>query len=221
MDYHNGAPGPILGEQQAMVFDWRAFRERHPLLFVLIVVAKVLRTKIGLLLAIACVARDVYLHKRPFDLGQANLWVALGLALISAGVAFRIAAYGCLKKKEVLATTGVYSLCRHPLYLGSMLITYGFCCLLGDRVNYIVATTYFFVFYSLTIVWEEIRLSERYGADHQQYSKTTPLLLPLGRFHAGEYRWAQAMRKGGGLLIGLTLLLVAGVEILAKAMPKW
>ena len=160
-----------------MQFDWRALRNKHPWLFVAIVSAKKLRTKIGLLIVVICVADGFILYEPPFDLDEPNAWVITGLVLILAGLAFRLAAYGCLRKKEGLATTGVYSLCRHPLYLGSILLTYGFCCLLDDVWNWVAATLYFLVFYTLTILWEEIRLAERYGPAHEVYARTTPTLL--------------------------------------------
>jgi protein-S-isoprenylcysteine O-methyltransferase Ste14 len=200
--------------------DWRALREHHRIVFVLIVLGKTLRTKVGLLLAVACVAAGFYLKKTPLDLAKPNVWVVVGLLLIVAGVAFRFAAYGCLKKKEVLATNGVYSLCRHPLYLGSLLLTYGFCFLLNKFWYFVAATIYFLIFYPLTIVWEEIRLAERYGADHEQYARATPALLPLGKFQPGVFQWSLAMRKGGGVLLGVAIALLVVVEILAKKMGQ-
>lgn len=201
-----------------MNLDWRTAREHHPWVFAMIVLGKKMRTKVGLLLAAACVADGIILWEPPFDLIRLNGWVAVGFALIGIGVAFRIAALGCLKKKETLATGGVYSLCRHPLYFGSILITYGFCCLLDDWVNYVAATVYFLVFYTLTIVWEEIRLAERFGPEHHEYARITPVLIPCGRFQSSEFRLRTALRNGGGLLIGMTAILLVADEIMAKMM---
>lgn len=201
-----------------MRFNWRALRAKRPWLFALIVLAKKLRVKVALLVVAICVADGFVFDEPPFDLDRPNVWVIIGFVLILTGLAFRLSAYGCLKKKEVLATTGVYSLCRHPLYLGSILLTYGFCCLLDDVWNWVAATVYFLVFYTLTIVWEEIRLAERYGAAHEEYARTTPLLLPLGKLYSGEFSWSQALRKGGGLLIGTLIVLLAGIAVMAKVM---
>lgn len=201
-----------------MNVDWRMVRERYPWLFGLIVIGKKLRTKVGLILVVACVADGFVFWEPPFDISRPNAWVVAGMIMIAVGIAFRLGALGCLKKKEVLATRGVYSLCRHPLYLGSMLITYGFCCLLDDWVNYVVATAYFLVFYSLTIVWEEIRLAERFGPEHRAYAECTPLLIPCGQFRANGFRVGLAMRNGGGLLVVLTAVLLLADEIMAKMM---
>jgi protein-S-isoprenylcysteine O-methyltransferase Ste14 len=83
-----------------------------------IILAKKLRTKVALVIVAICVADGLILHEPPFDIDEPNVWVLIGIGLILAGLGFRLAAYGCLKKKEVLATTGVYSLCRHPFILG-------------------------------------------------------------------------------------------------------
>ncbi len=117
-------------------------------------------------------------------------------------------AHGRLRKKRDLATDGVYSLCRHPLCLGSMLITPGFCILFDDGADYLIAGAYFLSFYPLTIAWEEVRLGERYGAAHREYGATTPLLLPLGCFRRGEFRWADALHNGGSVLLAATAGLV-------------
>lgn len=203
-----------------MEFDWRTLRVKHPWLFVLIILAKKLRTKVALVIVAICVADGLILYEPPFDLDEPNVWVITGLALILVGLSFRLAAHGCLKKKEVLATTGVYSVCRHPLYLGSILLTYGFCCLLDDVWNWVAATAYFLVFYTLAIIWEEVRLAERYGAAHEAYTQTTPILLPLGMFHKGEFLWSQALRHGGGVLIGMLIALLVAVEVMAEKMNQ-
>lgn len=199
--------------------DWQNWRIRHPRLFALIRLAKRLRTRVGLALVLIFLAESVYHREIPLDLDEPGLKVWIALAAILAGLGLRLSAYGCLRKKGVLATTGVYALCRHPLYLGSMLLTFGFCVLLNDPKAYIAATVYFAVFYTLTIVWEEIRCAMRYGEAHRAYAARTPLLLPFGRPCRGDFSWGQAARNGGTALVAITAILLAVVEVMAKVLP--
>ena len=150
-----------------MAVNWQDFPQRHPKLLPVVIVLKTLRTKVGFAVFAACVARGLYLRHRPLDPDQLNTWAITGVVCIVAGVALRLAAHGCLHKKEQLSTTGVYSLCRHPLYLGSMIWTFGFCFLLKDWVNFVAAGAYFAIFYTVTIIWEEVRVRQRYGAAHE------------------------------------------------------
>jgi protein-S-isoprenylcysteine O-methyltransferase Ste14 len=191
---------------------WRAWPDRHARLFRVLVIVKRLRTKVGLAVAAWCLIEGILFDEVPFDLARPNAWVVVGLILVATGIALRFAAHGSIRKHEQLATTGVYSLCRHPLYLGSMLLTYGFCCLLDDGENWAYATAYFAVFYPLTIAWEEIRLADRYGEAHGEYRRRTPLLIPFGRFRADGFSVRRALSTGGGLLLAVTALLLGGIE---------
>ena len=198
--------------------DWRKNLSLHPNLFRGLVAIKRSRTKIGMVLAAYCVTEGLWRDEAPFDLMHPNAYVMVGLVLVIAGVSLRVAAHGCLAKKEAMATQGVYSLCRHPLYLGSILLSYGFCFLLDDPENFVVATLYFAVFYTVTIIWEEIRLAEHYGEAHREYCRTTPLLLPLGGFRAGDFAWKRALGAGSLTLLGMTIILLSAVEAMAKLM---
>lgn len=179
-------------------------------------ILKRLRTKVGFVLAAICIAEGIRFRERPFELLRPNAWVALGLLLVVSGLFMRVYALGCLRKKECLATEGVYSLCRHPLYLGSMLLTYGFCVLLNDASNFVVATVYFSVFYSLAIAREEIRLTERYGDVHRRYRGRTPLILPLGRFDATSFRWRCIKERKAVLLVSAVMGMLIAVEVMAE-----
>lgn len=206
-----------------MKFDWRKLRAEQPRVFVMAIVLKKLRTKAAIVVAAICAVLLVRRHQSPLDSPRA-LWFSIGAALVLAGVGFRLAALGCLRKKEELATGGVYSLCRHPLYLGSMLMTYGFCFLLGQAnasITFVAATAYFAVFYPFVMLWEEIRLSERYGAAHERYAATTPLLLPRGRFQACGFGLGLALRNGGAVLLGVTIALVAAIGALAELLKHY
>ena len=67
------------------------------------------------------------------------------------------------------------------------------------------------MFYPLTVVWEEVRLAERYRAEYEYYRRETPLLIPRGRFCTGNFRWVRTMRAGGLTLLLVTATLLAGV----------
>ena len=52
--------------------------------------------------------------------------IIIGLPVALLGAAFRALAAGVIKKDATLATSGVYSLTRNPLYFGSSLLAGGF-----------------------------------------------------------------------------------------------
>ncbi len=203
-----------------MTFDWRRFRGVHPRLFAAAVMLKHARTKAALLLVALFFGKAVYTNEAPFDLDEINAWVVLGLILVITGTGIRFAALGSIRKHEDLATRGVYSLCRHPLYLGSVLMAFGFCTLLDDWDNFLIIAGYFLTFYPLNIVWEEIRLSETFGEQHAAYCAATPLLLPLGRIHGKPFRVRMAFQNGGIVLIATVLALLGVVEVMAETMRR-
>ena len=76
-----------------------------------------------------------------------------------------------------IVTTGVYSIVRHPQYLGGLLAHIGFSflwsglyCLLSTPL--IAAVVYFIS------KKEEIELTKEFGQKYMDYKKNTPMLLP-------------------------------------------
>ena len=59
-------------------------------------------------------------------LGNGEKWMIFAGFIISlSGEFFRTMSAGTIKKNEVLAINGLYSLNRHPLYFGSFLMSLG------------------------------------------------------------------------------------------------
>jgi protein-S-isoprenylcysteine O-methyltransferase Ste14 len=130
----------------------------------------------------------------------ATLAEPLGVAaacLILAGLALRSWASGTLRKGQALTTYGPYRLCRHPLYLASILIMTGFCLMIPDLFSSLVMLVVVGAVYLLTIVREERRLAIKYGDDWKSYTATTPRLLPVGLSPrlAGQWSFAQWYRS--------------------------
>ncbi|MBN8624859.1 MAG: isoprenylcysteine carboxylmethyltransferase family protein [Planctomycetes bacterium] len=114
-----------------------------------------------------------------------------GLVLISAGLAIRSWASGVLVKNKLLTTTGPYSICRHPLYMGSFLMVLGFCSLFG-HVDYFVATAVLaFTAYPLAIHFEERRLASLYGDKWEAYVRHVPR-FPWKRVKYAASSWMSA-----------------------------
>ena len=196
-----------------------AERVRHrPKLFAVLYLFTKARTKVAFIVAGWCVLEGIYSREHPRNLLAWDVWVLVGVLLVIAGLGLRFGALGCLKKDRCLATEGVYSLCRHPLYLGSILLAYGFCTLLADAENFILVTIYLAVFYPLTIAWEETSLAGHFGDAHRRYQERTPLLLPLGAFRTGTFSWRTAFSAGGWSLLLVVVLALAGIQTLAQTM---
>jgi protein-S-isoprenylcysteine O-methyltransferase Ste14 len=118
-------------------------------------------------------------------------------ALMLGGLLLRSWSAGTLRKGRELTTWGPYRLCRHPLYLGSILVMAGFCVLIPDVWNVAVMAGLIGVSYGLTMRREERRLAERYGGRWERYAAATPRLLPitLPAGIEGEWSFAQWCRS--------------------------
>jgi len=129
--------------------------------------------------------------------GPAEPFGVAAAVLVAAGLAVRSWASGTLRKGKALTTWGPYRLCRHPLYLGSVLVIAGFGLLLPDLVNVLAVLALVAVLYGLTIVREERRLAIKYGDEWRSYVAATPRLLPLGLAPevAGPWSFAQWCRS--------------------------
>ncbi len=103
----------------------------------------------------------------------------LGLSLVPvlAGLALRAYASGYVKKNAELTTTGPYGYTRNPLYLGSMLIAFGFGAASGSWLLVLVLVALFLLIYLPVIRGEEGFLRAQFpGFD--SYAARVPRLLP-------------------------------------------
>ncbi len=132
-------------------------------------------------------------HYRPGLLTTYDAAGIAGLGLIVAGLAVRSWAAAILRKGEVLATTGPYSMCRHPLYVGSTLMLVGFCLLIGDVWTAAVLLSTWIITYPATVAREESRLARFFPAEWETYAESTPRIfppnLPCGLGNVSMERW--------------------------------
>src|ERR1700729_1637951 len=99
------------------------------------------------------------------------------LLLVVPGVWLRAYAAGYVRKNAELTLTGPYAYTRNPLYLGSMMIAFGFAVAAGSWIILILLAVLFAVIYIPTIQGEESYLREHF-AGFDEYAAKVPRLLP-------------------------------------------
>ena len=103
----------------------------------------------------------------------------VGYIMLMLGVAVRLWAtlYIGGRKSRELITDGPYSMCRNPLYVGTMLLAIG-ASLCLENILLLAATLLIFVpVHAYAVVLEERRLAEAFGAEFVAYRQRVPRFL--------------------------------------------
>ena len=82
------------------------------------------------------------------------------------------------QKAYILNTTGMYSLVRHPLYLGNFLIWLGITCFTRSYFFSLATILLFFLYYERIIFVEEEFLREKFGQTFIEWAEKTSMMLP-------------------------------------------
>jgi protein-S-isoprenylcysteine O-methyltransferase Ste14 len=85
------------------------------------------------------------------------------------------------QKAVSLNTTGMYSLVRHPLYLGNFLIWFGLACFTGLWWFILLIACLFCLFYERIMVAEENFLAAGFGEEFLTWAEETPAFIPRFR----------------------------------------
>jgi protein-S-isoprenylcysteine O-methyltransferase Ste14 len=146
------------------------------------------------------------------------LW-ELGCFVVSLfGLAIRIATIGTIasgtsgrntltQAARSLNTTGIYSLVRHPLYLGNYFVLLGIS--LFPRAWYlpVITSVLFLLYYERIVVCEEEFLEERFGDEFRNWAASTPAFLPRSfRLYVRPsvpFSWRTVFRREGSGLFSL------------------
>ena len=153
---------------------------------------------------------------RPHSTG-----ILIGLFLIFLGEMIRIWAAGHLQKNEMLTVSGPYSYVKNPLYIGSILITAGFC-ILADNIYLLAAATFMFCFHYIPYKKrvEGDRLKKIFGSQYEDYDEKVPEYLPRWTPYSKErvpWRFKSFIENSEE---GIVLMIIAGI-ILILSRPFW
>jgi hypothetical protein len=129
------------------------------------------RQGLGLILLLVCAY---------FAMPAGEPRIVAGFMLAAIGQAWRIYAAGVIHKNRQLASTGAYSLVRHPLYLGNFLILVGFAIASGNWIVMAVVAFFFLFYYPAAIRYEDYKLEGIFGDEWRAWSKNIPGMFPTG-----------------------------------------
>jgi len=173
---------------------------------------------ITLLAFIAVKPSNVFLGREdlePFRDLIAILVMVAGLAMRGTVIGFAYIQRGGLKKKvyaAALVTSGMFGVCRNPLYVGNMLICLAVFVMHGAPVIMIGGPLLFAFIYQSIIYAEERFLTEKFGEAYLAYCADVPRWgLRLSRFQEAtegmRFDLKKALRADyGTILTGVFML---------------
>ncbi|MCC5928204.1 MAG: isoprenylcysteine carboxylmethyltransferase family protein [Cyclobacteriaceae bacterium] len=85
------------------------------------------------------------------------------------------------KEYDKLVTSGIFSVVRHPVYLGTILLLTGFF-LYTPTVSSLILVSVSILYIIIGIGLEEQKLIKYYGDSYIQYKKEVPMLIPKMKF---------------------------------------
>ena len=156
------------------------------------------------------------LFAKPEPMGM-----GVGMILIMMGEAIRIWAAGHLQKNDLLTVTGPYAYVKNPLYIGTILITAGFC-IFADNIYMLAAATFAFCFHYIPYKKkvEGDRLKKIFGSPYVDYDEKVPEYVPRRTPYSNEKARWQFKNFIENSEEGILLIIIAGI-VLILSRPYW
>jgi protein-S-isoprenylcysteine O-methyltransferase Ste14 len=162
------------------------------------------------LLVLALVLLELRLHP-PMYLGRTRelLWVALSIVIACIGEAIRIYAVGHVPggtsarstqepRGSALNTSGLYSVVRHPLYVGNFLIWMGLALYARSWRLELLVLFVFWIFYERVMFAEEEYLRGLFGDEYLSWASRTRAFIPSlrgWRAPSMPFSWRVVVRR--------------------------
>jgi protein-S-isoprenylcysteine O-methyltransferase Ste14 len=159
-------------------------------------------------------------------------WQVASLAVALGGLAVRVVAIGTAPagtsersttnpRASMLRTTGLYSLVRHPLYVGNTLTAVGLACFTGAWYLPVIVLLAGVLYHERICAREEAFLEERFGETFRSWAASVPAALPGSAPYvpsATPFVWRRVLgREYHGLMVIGTAIFVLDVARSAVA----
>jgi protein-S-isoprenylcysteine O-methyltransferase Ste14 len=157
-----------------------------------------------------------FLEGTPWEFYYELGCLAVGLV----GLAVRIYTIGYAAKNtsgrnteaqvaDSLNTTGIYSVVRHPLYLGNYLMWLSPALLTGNLWFIIIFQLVYWIYYERIMFAEEQYLRRKFGETYLRWAEQTPAFFPRFRNFKSSclsFSWKKVLRQEKNGLVALFLI---------------
>jgi protein-S-isoprenylcysteine O-methyltransferase Ste14 len=127
-------------------------------------------------------------------------FICLGVALI--GLIIRILAVGYAQKNtsgrnteeqvaDSLNTSGMYSIVRHPLYVGNFFMWLGVAMLTGHTWFIVAFVLAYWIYYERIMYAEEVFIAGKFGPKFTDWAAKTPAIIPaISKWHNPDLKFS-------------------------------
>ncbi|HSK10838.1 MAG TPA: isoprenylcysteine carboxylmethyltransferase family protein [Vicinamibacterales bacterium] len=141
--------------------------------------------------------------------GAVRAWQVLAVLLALAGLAIRVvaigtAASGTSERSTVaprasrLRTTGIYSLVRHPLYVGNTITAVGLAAFTTGWYLPVIVLLLGLLYHERIAAHEEAFLEERFAEEFRAWARAVPAMVPAGGSYIPSdepFRWRRPFSR--------------------------
>lgn len=147
-----------------------------------------------------------------------RVWELVSLAVGMAGLVIRALVIGYAphgtsgrnveqQEAKVLNVAGMYSLVRHPLYLGNYLMWLGVILVMRSWWTAVIMTLVYWLYYERIMFTEEEFLRRKFGEPYEKWAAARPAMVPrLGARWVPpllEFSWRNVLRREYSGFFGL------------------
>lgn len=173
---------------------------------------------VGMFIFFVCLQKHDGLFFRVQEHWQVYEYVCLAISLL--GIAVRIYTVGHTPANtsgrntqtqlaDQLNTTGIYSLVRHPLYLGNFLMYIGIALLVCDFGFTCIFILTYWLYYERIMCCEESFLQRKFGDTYVEWASRTPAFIPRFKHFkkpAYSFSWKKVLKKEKNGVFALFLI---------------
>jgi len=142
-----------------------------------------------LLVVVLVLASMRHFHYLGYSHYVDRYWESFCLGICLIGIGIRALAVGCAprgtsgrntagQRADTLNTTGMYSIVRHPLYVGNLFIWTGLSAFVHNWQTTLICVLVFALYYERIMYAEEQFLAGRFGDEYRAWAARTPAFLP-------------------------------------------
>ena len=187
------------------------------------------RSHLPLLLTPVFVAALLDPHFAQGDRALTWVWAVICLLIAFAGLGVRAATVAFVPARTSgrntanqlaaqLNTTGMYSIVRHPLYVGNAIITAGATLFFRSWWLFAIVLLAFSLYYERIMLCEEAFLRQRFGQTFEAWTARVPAIIPdirLWQAPALSFSWRTMIRREYHGVVGI-LAAFAGFQCLGE-----